>query len=80
MRKQQQPTLMDDSFVEKELQKNTHQQKKTAESQTKNQRSGQVSVFENAFLGRPERVEYRQRLKQMQEGKNLVLDYKGQKT
>lgn len=67
---------MDDSFVEK----NTHQQKKTAESQTKNQRSGQVSVFENAFLGSPKRVKHWQRLKQMQEGKNLVLDYKGQKT
>lgn len=43
----------------------TYQQKKTTESQTKDQWTSQVSVFENAFLGCPKRVEYGKCLKRI---------------
>lgn len=43
----------------------TYQQEKTTESQTKDQWSSQVSVFENALLGCPKRVEYGKCLKRI---------------
>lgn len=44
----------------------TYQQKKTTESQTKDQWTSQVGIFKNALLGRPKRVEYRKCLKRIQ--------------
>lgn len=51
----------------------TYQQEETAEGQAEDQRTSQVGVFENALLGRSERVEHRQRLQEKKENFSKLL-------